>query len=61
MLRDYDSFAMGILSQNHREIDIAELMSISINVVIAVKLKLVAILPISRESPWNHYQESIQT
>ena len=33
---DYNSFAMAILSQNHREIDITELISASINVIIAL-------------------------
>ena len=34
--RDYDSFAAAILSQNHREIGIAELISASIKVIIAL-------------------------
>ena len=32
--RDYDSFAVAILSQNHREINIAELILVSTKVVI---------------------------
>ena len=33
--RDYNYFAMAILSQNHRGIDIAEMISASIKVIIA--------------------------
>ena len=32
---DYDSFAMAIFSQNHREIDITESILVSINVTVA--------------------------